>query len=130
MKYPNERLRWARSRADIPTATEAAARFGIPAGTYAGHENGSRAFGPDEAMFYAKKLRVTAGWLMFGEGAPSGKDRPLTAMENEILEIYRRIPEDQHPRVVAALELGATQSSLEVPEENADPPHSSDKPSP
>ncbi|MCE7028440.1 S24 family peptidase [Jiella avicenniae] len=37
---------------------------GIP--TYTHHENGTRAYGPDDAVTYARRFKTTPEWLLFG----------------------------------------------------------------
>lgn len=52
------------------TPREAAAALGMSHDTYNSHETGSRGFNRDQAVEYATHFGVTAGYLMFGEGAP------------------------------------------------------------
>ena len=66
-----ERLRAARKAAGYAEAIDFYEVHGIPQGTYANHENGSRSFDAEKARFYAERLgNVTASWLLFGEGDP------------------------------------------------------------
>ncbi len=46
----------------------AAKRFGWPPSTYAAHENGQNGFPVDIAERYAKAFKVSAAWLLSGEG--------------------------------------------------------------
>jgi phage repressor protein C with HTH and peptisase S24 domain len=64
----NERLKSARKLAGYSSASEAAAAMGIAIGTYAGHENGNRAFDVETAKRYAKFFKVALTWLLTGEG--------------------------------------------------------------
>ncbi len=64
----NERLKAARKLAGYSSATEAAQAMGIATGTYAGHENGNRAFDVETAKRYAKFYKVALTWLLTGEG--------------------------------------------------------------
>lgn len=70
-----ERLKKARIDAGYRTAVEAARALGIPYPTYAGHENGSRDYGPDEAVVYARKFKVALDWLLAGK---ESRVRPLS----------------------------------------------------
>jgi phage repressor protein C with HTH and peptisase S24 domain len=70
------RLRHARAAAGFRTAKEFAERHGIPQSTYALHETGARGLKPEIAERYGALLRVSAGWLLTGEGrAPSRSGR-------------------------------------------------------
>lgn len=62
------RLRHARAVAGFRTAKEFAERHGIPQSTYALHETGARGLKPEIAERYGALLRVSAGWLLTGEG--------------------------------------------------------------
>lgn len=64
----NERLKAARKQAGYSSASEAANALGISIGTYAGHENGNRAFDVETAKRYAKFFKVPLTWLLTGEG--------------------------------------------------------------
>ncbi len=64
MKDRAQRLRTARTNAGYPTARAAAESMGVRYSTYAGHENGSREYGIDDAQRYARMFRVRWEWLM------------------------------------------------------------------
>lgn len=64
---PYDRLREARIAAGFKSATAAADRLKVPLGTYAGHENGARAFDVAAAKKYALAFGVSAAWLLTGE---------------------------------------------------------------
>lgn len=70
MQTPSERLKEARLRAGYKTAKAGAERVAIPYPTYAGHENGSRAYEPDDASRYARAFNVRREWLLFGDLGP------------------------------------------------------------
>jgi phage repressor protein C with HTH and peptisase S24 domain len=61
-----ERLKKARIDAGYRSARDASESLGIKYSTYAGHENGSRAYGADEAAIYARKFKVSSEWLLYG----------------------------------------------------------------
>lgn len=63
----SERLRHARQAAGMG-ASELARRVGKPYPTYIAHENGSRNFKLEDARRYARLLKVSAAWLLTGEG--------------------------------------------------------------
>lgn len=63
-----ERLKTARKQAGYSSASEAAKAMKIAIGTYAGHENGNRAFDIDTGKRYAKFFKVALTWLLTGEG--------------------------------------------------------------
>lgn len=66
----HDRLKQARMARGIKTARAAAERLGVPYGTYAGHEAGTRGIRMEEMKAYADAFRVSAAWLAFGEGDP------------------------------------------------------------
>lgn len=70
MQTPAERLREARIRAGYKTARAAAERVAVPYPTYAGHENGNRAYEPDDAARYGRAFNARPEWLLFGDLGP------------------------------------------------------------
>lgn len=66
---PSDRLREARKAAGFASAAEAARRIGISPITYTAHENGTRDYDRKTCLSYARKFRVSAAWLMFGDDA-------------------------------------------------------------
>jgi phage repressor protein C with HTH and peptisase S24 domain len=64
---PGERLRGARISANYASAAKAAEALGVGVSTYAGHENGQNDFNREQAVFYARKFKVSPAWLMFGD---------------------------------------------------------------
>ena len=76
---PADRLKRARERR-FPTAKAAARAYGWKYPTYASHETGTRALMPDQAERYAKRLGVTAAWLLTGTGG----SRPMIPIKGYI----------------------------------------------
>lgn len=72
------RLEQARKGAGHKTAAAGARALGMfhKYSTYAGHENGSRDFGTEEARKYASKFKVNAEWLLYNTG-PKERTRRL-----------------------------------------------------
>jgi phage repressor protein C with HTH and peptisase S24 domain len=68
MADAHERLQKARAMAGYRTPTDAARAFGWTISTYLGHENGSRGLRPRQAARYAVAFRVSAAWLLTGDG--------------------------------------------------------------
>lgn len=68
MQTPEQRLQIARERAGYASATDAARAFGWNENTYRSHENGARGLKGSIAERYAKAFRVSAAWLLTGEG--------------------------------------------------------------
>lgn len=73
MKEPGERLTFARKRAGLGSARDAAATFGVKYSTYAGHENGSRNIPRDAAETYARRFKFSLDWLFKGVGPGPGE---------------------------------------------------------
>lgn len=71
MEEPFERLQKARAKAGYVSATDAARAFGWNEITYRAHENGGRGLKPKVAEQYAKAFKVSAAWLLTGEGSDS-----------------------------------------------------------
>ncbi len=63
------RLKEARIRAGYKSGAAAARRLGLAASTYNAHENGQNEFGPDHAEAYGRAFKVSAGWLLTGNGS-------------------------------------------------------------
>lgn len=75
MGEAGDRLKAARLKAKIPSARQAAARFGWKYSTYASHENGQTPEIPlEDAKKYARAYKSTASWLMTGEGPPDAQN--------------------------------------------------------
>lgn len=68
MEEPFERLQKARRAAGYDEATDAARAFGWNENTYRSHENGQRGLRKDVAERYGRAFRVSAAWLLTGEG--------------------------------------------------------------
>src|SRR4051812_3069292 len=73
---PFERLRRARKEAGFKGPAEAAARFHWSKDTYKSHENGIRGITPTAARRYGKAFRVSAAWLLTGEGQQAEMPSP------------------------------------------------------
>lgn len=63
-----KRLKQARKAAGFKRAVEAAESLGLAYQTYAGHENGSRAFDNEAAAQYSRRFKVSLDWLLTGRG--------------------------------------------------------------
>ena len=74
METVHERLEWARKKAGFRFASAAARSLGVPEQTYLAHENGHRGVPVDAGQHYARRFRVSFGWLMANEGKPSDRD--------------------------------------------------------
>ena len=59
-----ERLRLAREKAGFSSAAAAARHYSWGEAAYRHHENGTRAFGIDQAVAYARAFKVSASWLL------------------------------------------------------------------
>lgn len=89
-----DRLRKARLSYGYATASEAARRLGVNPVTYTSHENNTRGFTSENAIFYGEKFKVNPAWLMFGDeyaspGRPDIESRPrrkprITSIKNEL----------------------------------------------
>lgn len=91
------RLRQARERR-YGSVREAAEAIGVPAGTYGGHEAGTRGMKLEMLGFYAARFGVRLEWLVFGRGAmlPSGNQAPIQTRYDKLppgdqLEVERFI---------------------------------------
>lgn len=79
---PAKRLEAARTARGFKTSKEAATYFGWSYDTYAQHENGTRGI-IRAAEKYAKAFRVSAGWLLTGEGkSPDGEVNEVLPLTN------------------------------------------------
>lgn len=81
----HERLRLARVDAGFPDAVTAARRFGWPETTYRAHENGGRGYTIKSAQEYARAFRVTAQWLLLGDGEPA---LDTTEPADDLVSVY------------------------------------------
>ncbi len=73
MQTMGKRLQWAREKAGLVSKLAAAKRFGWKTSTYGAHENGQNDYDDKDAAKYAKAFKVSAGWLLTGEGSPTSK---------------------------------------------------------
>jgi phage repressor protein C with HTH and peptisase S24 domain len=67
MSTMHERLEKAR-KLKYRARTDAARAIGVPVSTYVSNENGTRAFGRERAVQYARHLGVSVDWLLSGRG--------------------------------------------------------------
>src|SRR5437870_3986654 len=74
MATMGDRLRTARQEAGFDSARAAALRHRWTVSTYSAHENGQNDFDEQTARLYGKAFKVSAGWLMTGEGPRDRKD--------------------------------------------------------
>lgn len=65
---PGERLKVAREAAGYTSASQASEAMGIALATYIQHENGTRNFNSERAKRYARFMRVTPEWILYGRG--------------------------------------------------------------
>lgn len=79
MDSPADRLRRARTNSGYETSSDAARAFGWPLPTYQSHENGHRGIPVKAAERYARAFRVSAAWILTGEG-PRERQRPTTPL--------------------------------------------------
>lgn len=87
----NDRLKQARKSAGYRSAQAAADALGIAYPTYAGHENGARAFDIDAARHYAQRFKVDLEWLLTGKGDPKEKRVAASGtIDPEVLKIVIR----------------------------------------
>jgi len=106
MESTHDRLRAARIAAGYENAADAASALGVPYSTYAGHENGSRGLKPENLKLYARRYKVSVGWLLTGEGELPKQIKPsatkptdttplaINPPDNVVsLEDYKQIPE-------------------------------------
>lgn len=71
MSTPADRLRKARRAAGFGTATAFAEALGVNRNSYLQHENGTRAFDPEAAQLYARRLKTTPEHLLYGRQEPA-----------------------------------------------------------
>lgn len=74
---PFERLKKARENAGFAQAVDAARAFGWPESAYISHENGHRGIRPRVAERYAKGLKVTAEWILYGKQSKGSGVKPV-----------------------------------------------------
>lgn len=78
---PHERLAWAREEAGFADKADFARAAGVNTTTYRAYENGQNGFSKYAALF-ARKLGVTAEWLM--EGGPTPKIEKATQASDHL----------------------------------------------
>lgn len=126
-KTRGERLRYAREQAGFPSARLAAKAMGVAVSTYGAHERaedpGGRDFGPDEAMRYGKRFKVTPEWLLTGRWIGPGGDRPVSIDVPEE-KVTFKVP------VVGYVGAGSKAHFYDVAQgdlDDVDPPHGSNE---
>lgn len=77
---PHERLAWARARAGYSDKADFAKAAGVNPTTYRAYENGQNGFAKLAAQF-AKRLGVSAEWLL--EGGPAPGNEPPSRLPDE-----------------------------------------------
>lgn len=80
---PHERLTWARKRAGYQDKAHFAKAVGVNPTTYRAYENGQNGYAKLAALF-AKKLGVSAEWLLVGGPLPDG-DAPEPIVASDFL---------------------------------------------
>ncbi|WP_366654473.1 XRE family transcriptional regulator [Fodinicurvata sp. EGI_FJ10296] len=86
---PYDRLQLARRKAGFRSANDAALAHGWTISTYRSHENGQRGMKLDAAERYARAYRVSAAWLLTGEGAvTSNSNENKSSGDQEIINEY------------------------------------------
>jgi len=87
----SERLREARLEAGYSSASAAARAHGWKTSTYIAHENGQNDFDAEQAQEYAKALKTTAEWLLWG------RNQPATGIDAEL----KQLPADVSQKLIA-----------------------------
>ncbi len=118
MAESNDRLRQARERAKFPSATAAAKRFNWTVTTYMSHENGQTPVPARVAAKYAKAFKVSAGWLLTGEG-PMDAQNLAKLMGRigagaEIRPEFEQIPDDGLEEIELPFSIGVDAIAFEV----------------
>lgn len=114
----NDRLRQARERAKFKSATAAARKFHWTVSTYLSHENGQTDVPAKEARKYAKAFKVSAGWLLTGEG-PMDAQNLAKLMGRigagaEIHPEHEQIPEDGLEEIELPFQVGLDAIAFEI----------------
>lgn len=112
VRTAHERLRAAREAAGYETAKAAAEAMGASVATYLQHENGTRGLSRDRAQRYARFLKSTPEWLLYGRG-----DQPTQSSgEPHVRRVSRLVP------VLGEVQAGAwTEAAEEPPPEEVVP---------
>jgi hypothetical protein len=93
-----KRLKEARELAGFEAAAEACDHFEWVYPTYAGHENGYRGFGAEDAVKYARAYEVSLYWLLTGAGVPRGTTHPAA-------ELFDQLPLDKQAMVLRFMQF-------------------------
>lgn len=98
MDESNSRLRSARIKAGFKSARAAAMRYGWTPSTYASHENGQTQVPSDAAREYAKAFKVSAAWILTGEGVQAAQNvvriMGFVGAGGDISPEYEQVPEE------------------------------------
>lgn len=97
MTEPHHRLSNARKRAGYDEPTAAARAFGFNPVTYLAHESGRRGLTRAAAKRYASAFRVSAGWLLTGEGLSNPARMPIEIIIASQFSEPSPTPEDAEP---------------------------------
>lgn len=93
-----KRLRQARELAGFATARAASSRFGWKEDTYSQHERGLRGFART-AGSYAKAFKVSAAWLLTGEGVGPKSDQTVRDVA-ELSRLFQGLPDAQQRQLL------------------------------
>jgi SOS-response transcriptional repressor LexA len=106
MKTQGERLAFAMKLRGFHSASELARSLEWKDSTVRHHVNGTRGFSADIAESYARKLNISAAWLLFNDGPPPKSDRPEPSPHHAPL---------QPITVIGAVQAGSWSEAAEWP---------------
>jgi len=121
MQTAASRLREARERAGFRNVKEGAARVAVSYPTYAGHENGNRAYSVEDAVKYGKAFHVRPEWLLYGNLGPEritdsdAPQQPLPPVVKAIEDCLDGLTESEQRTIADVVKL---QRGLFRPEES------------
>jgi transcriptional regulator with XRE-family HTH domain len=106
-KTPGERLRWARRASGYTQegfADAAGKSLGVGRGGYRKYEADETPLTFEKASPWARKLKISWGWLMDGKGNPWREDIKKFSSEAEsVAELVDSAPEGDRAEIVAAI---------------------------
>lgn len=118
MGESSDRLRMARERAKFKSARAAALRHGWTVSTYASHENGQTDVPSKEAKKYAKAFKVSAGWILTGDGPMAAQNlvklMGYIGAGAEITPEHEQVPEDGLDEIELPYAIGVDAVAFEV----------------
>jgi phage repressor protein C with HTH and peptisase S24 domain len=91
----HDRLRRARIQAGYKSAQAFCDAAGLEGFVYRSHESGRRAFDPEQAAAYAKKLKVPPEWLLYARSAPQWAYVPVVGYVGAGAQVYP-LATDEH----------------------------------